>query len=187
MPTEVKKSTLYYPDRAPIRVQLEVVLKSSPDDVWKTFVDCRTWSKWYPDLVSCFESTPLTKVADNNPSYPLGSTRRVDIAGVVFDEEIIAYDGDGETKVWAFSVYQTSKKVLTCCVERVVFEPLYDDDGPNKTVVGTRIRYAAGLDLVWYLFFLKPVFERNMKRCWTEGFRQLDLYVEEQTKAAAKS
>ncbi|KAG7354363.1 polyketide cyclase / dehydrase and lipid transport domain containing protein [Nitzschia inconspicua] len=183
--SKVQKSTLYYPDRAPVRLQLEVDLQSSPEDVWKALLDYPSWPKWFPNVKSCFETTPLPKVADNNPSYPLGSTRRIDIGGVVFDEEIIAYD-DGSSlndkerqpKVWAFSVYETSQPILNCAVERVVLEPLYkENDESGTTVVGTRVRYAGGMDVVWYLPFLKPILKRNMNQAWKQGLERLDQYI----------
>lgn len=187
--TRVQKSTLYYPDRAPVRVQVEIDLQSSPDDLWHTLVDYPTWPKWFPNVKSCFETTPLPKIPDNNPSYPLGSTRQIDIGGIICDEEVIAFDNNPrdrneesssiQPKVWAFSVYETSQPLVECMVERVVLEPLFDDESKD-TVVGTRVRYAGGLELVWYLSFLKPLMQRNMKQAWTQGFRQLDQYVMQQ-------
>jgi hypothetical protein len=176
----VQKSTLYYPDRAPVQVQVDVELQATPDQILQKLMDCPSWTQWFPDVQSCFESTPLPRVAENNPSYPLGSTRQISIGGIIFDEEIIAYDDDGDEKVWAFSVYETSQALVRCMVERVVLEPVYDD---KNTVVGTSAHYAAGLELIWYLRpFLKPVLQRSMKKSWKQAFRQLDRYIEQQTK-----
>ncbi|KAL3905735.1 MAG: hypothetical protein SGILL_009555, partial [Bacillariaceae sp.] len=182
MSTKVQKSTLYYPDRAPVRVQVEVDLEAvRPDQVMAQLMNYPSWTKWYPDVQACFESTPLSKVKQRNPSYPVGSTRQINIGGVVFDEEIIAYENDADSddrkeKVWAFSVFQTSQALVNCMVERVVLEPIYDNsnNNDNKVPVGTRVRYAAGLDIVWYLRpILKPIMERSMKQSWRKGFLNL--------------
>lgn len=186
--TKVQKSTLYYPDRAPVQVQVEIDLQSSPDEVWQTLVDCPSWPKWFPNVKSCFETTPLPKIPENNPSYPLGSTRQIDIGGVIFDEEVIAFDShpknqessSWQPKVWAFSVFESSQPLVKCMVERVVLEPLSLDEENKDPVVGTRVRYAAGLELVWYLSFLKLLMKRNMKQAWTQGFQQLDQYIMQQ-------
>jgi Polyketide cyclase / dehydrase and lipid transport len=179
--TQVQKSTLYYPDRAPVQVQVEVELRSSPDEVWQALVDYSSWPRWFPNVKSCFESTPLPKVADNNPMYPLGSTRRIDIEGVIFDEEIITYEPSSndpnQPKVWAFSVYETSQPIVKCMVERVVLEPVFDAESQS---LGTRVRHAAGFEVVWYLPFLKPILKRNMKQSWTQAFQQLDQYIIQQ-------
>jgi hypothetical protein len=36
---EVQKSTIYFPDRAPVQVSLEVKLKASPEQVWNVLID----------------------------------------------------------------------------------------------------------------------------------------------------
>jgi Polyketide cyclase / dehydrase and lipid transport len=189
--TKVQKSTLYYPDRAPVQVKVQVDLNSSPDDVWKILVDHPTWPQWFPGVKSCFDSTPLPKVAENNPSYPLGSTRRIDIGGVLFDEEIIAFEAStndiSQPKVWAFSVYETNQPIVECMVERVVLEPLYSyDDVSKNSIVGTRARYAAGIQVVWYMPFLKPVMKRNMRKAWTQGLEQLETYIIQTKKETKK-
>jgi hypothetical protein len=168
-----------------VQVQLQVDLKHTPDDVWKTLVDHSTWPDWFPGVKSCFESTSLPKVAENNPSYPLGSTRRVDIEGVLFDEEIIAFESSpndsSQPKVWAFSVYETSQPIVECMVERVVLEPLHGA-GAENCIVGTRVRYAAGIQVVWFMPFLKPIMKRNIKKAWTQGLEQLERFILEQKK-----
>mmetsp|Transcript_4277 Transcript_4277/g.7860 ORF Transcript_4277/g.7860 Transcript_4277/m.7860 type:complete len:188 (+) Transcript_4277:75-638(+) len=172
--TKLNKSTLYYPDRAPAQVTVEADLQSSPGEVWEALVEYPSWKNWFPNVKACFETTPLPKIPSNNKMYPLGSTRRIEISDLVADEEIIAFDE--EQKVWAFTVFETNKPLAKYWVERVVLEPLYGDS-EGTILVGTRARYAVGIEFLWYTRFVQPIVLRTIRNDWKQAFSQLDQYL----------
>ena len=117
--------------------------------------------------------------------------RHVEINGLIAEEEIIAWDCDtddnSKSKIWSFSVSEISgTAVMKCWVERLVLEPIFDSDKQDSMsngegrIVGTRARYAAGIDLVWYAnLFLRPLFSRSIRESWQVAFKQLDALVQE--------
>lgn len=42
--------------------------------------------------------------------------------------------------------------------------------------VGTRVRYVARIQALWYMTFLKPIMKRNMRQAWLQGLEQLEQY-----------
>ena len=49
----LKKSTIYYCDRAPTQVRVEVMLRSSKEDIYGVLVDTPSWTEWYFGMKSC--------------------------------------------------------------------------------------------------------------------------------------
>jgi hypothetical protein len=82
--TQIKKSTIYFPDRAPIQVSVEVEFKSSPEDVWNVLIDSPGWCDWYEGVTSC-ETISMTPAG-------VGDTRKIVVGRAEFCEEFIAYE-----------------------------------------------------------------------------------------------
>jgi hypothetical protein len=81
---KVSKATIYFPDRAPVRVAVEEVkLKSSSEDAWNVLIDNPGWVHWYQGVTSC-EDMSTTKGV-------VGATRRM-VSGLQADEEFIALE-----------------------------------------------------------------------------------------------
>jgi uncharacterized protein YndB with AHSA1/START domain len=162
--TPIKKSTIYFPDRAPIQVSVEVELKSSPQDVWNVLTDSPGWYDWYEGVTSC-ETTSTTPAG-------VGGTRKIVVGGAEFCEEFIAYE---PMKVWGFSVYDMKPLVIaTKMVERVVFEPIEQEDGST----GTRLKYAAGIEPTLITKILRPWIVYKMTGSWTRSLQGIDAYLE---------
>jgi hypothetical protein len=97
--------------------------------------------------------------------------------GLLCDEEIIAYENTPSHKLWALSVYSSNQSISNCWVERLVLEPVYDDEG---VVIGTTVQYAVGIELLWYTKLLKPIISSNIRRSWMKAVHQLDQYIIDQ-------
>jgi hypothetical protein len=186
---KVAKSTIYYPDRAPLRITVEVDLQTSPRDVWDTIVDYESWVQWFPGMIACSESS----AGPHGGGSKIGSMRHAELGGLIAEEEIIAWDcdpnDDTKSKVWAFTVCETNHPAIAqCWVERLVLEPIYSNFGKGTddgaTIVGTRVRYAAGIDLVWYArLLLQPILVRSIRQSWQVGLKNIDSYVTKKNNA----
>lgn len=183
---KLAKSTIYYPDRAPLRIMVDVDLQASPQDVWDTIVDYESWVQWFPGMVACYESSS-TSSRTRGEDTKIGSTRHAEVGGLIAEEEIIAWDcdpnDDTKCKVFAFTIYEINRPAIArCWVERVVLEPLFSNTPPGTDdkgmIVGTRVRYAAGMDLVWYArLLLQPLLVRSIRSSWEVGLKQIDSYI----------
>eukprot|EP00526_Cylindrotheca_closterium_P023423 CAMPEP_0113614318 /NCGR_PEP_ID=MMETSP0017_2-20120614/7101_1 /TAXON_ID=2856 /ORGANISM="Cylindrotheca closterium" /LENGTH=163 /DNA_ID=CAMNT_0000523475 /DNA_START=43 /DNA_END=534 /DNA_ORIENTATION=+ /assembly_acc=CAM_ASM_000147 len=157
MPTKVEKSTIYFPDRAPVQVSVKVELKASPEQVWKVLIDNPGWVKWYKGVSSC---------QTTSEKEGFGSTRRIVVDGLQVDEEIIGFQ---ENKLWALSVYQTDKPVASCWVERLVLEKTEEN--------GTIINYDAGLELLFIPSLIQCYIVSGIKKSWTRNLAAIDDYI----------
>jgi hypothetical protein len=175
---------LYFPERAPdVKIHLDVRLRSSPEDIFSALVDYPKWTEWFPNVEECYEITSLPNIKENNSKYPVGSSRRITVNGLTCEEEIIALEVN---KVWALTVSQTNRPISRRWVERIVLEPTRDsdngDDDGAPVVVGTTVRYAVGIELLWYTKLLRPIISNNIRTSWTKGLHQLDEYIIENKK-----
>lgn len=180
---KVAKSTIYYPDRAPLRITVEVDLQASPQDVWDTVIDYEGWVQWFPGMTTCYESS----ASGAGKNRKIGSTRHAEVGGLIAEEEIIAWDcdpdDDTKSKMWAFTVYETNRPTIAhCWVERLILEPIFSESNTGTDdrgmLVGTRVRYAAGIDLFWYArLLLQPLLMRSIRSSWEVGLKQIDSHI----------
>jgi hypothetical protein len=116
--------------------------------------------------------------------YPLGSTRRI-----LIDEDLMAFESfpnDIAHQCAGILRLRNHRLNAECMVELVVLEPLNDGES-NDSIVGTRVWYAAGIQVVWYVPFLNPILKLNLRRAWTQGLEQLEQYhIIQQKKDGAK-
>jgi hypothetical protein len=180
---KVAKSTIYYPDRAPLRISVKVDLQASPQDVWDTVIDYEGWVQWFPGMTTCYESS----ASGAGKTSKIGSTRHAEVGGLIAEEEIIAWDcdpdDDTKSKMWAFTVYETNRPAIAhCWVERLILEPIFSESNTGTDdrgmLVGTRVRYAAGIDLFWYArLLLQPLLMRSIRSSWEVGLKQIDSHI----------
>lgn len=163
----LKKSTLSFPDRAPIKVRVDVKVKATPRQVWDVLMDQPGWVEWYHGMVSCVVTSPPEK------NGRVGFTRKVSVSGMVAEEEFIALVPE---KIWAFSVFEMNSPLGTKWVERIVLEP--ETDG------GTRIVWEAGIEprLLGRLF--KSLVVKSMEDAWRNSLEGIDAYLEQKNKSS---
>jgi hypothetical protein len=157
----VQKSTLSFPDRAPLKIRVDVTVKSTPTQIWNVLMDHPKWVEWYEGVTSCEDTSPPGK-----EGLP-GSSRRVMVNGLQSQEEFIALVPG---KIWAFSVFETNAPLCHKWVERLVLEPTQEG--------GTHIIYEAGLELRWLGKLLQPTIVKAIKDAWGKSLGRLDAYIE---------
>jgi len=135
-----------FADRAPVRIEREVVADVSPAAVWAVLVDHRGWPDWWGEpLIRC-EPT-------SDPESGVGSTRRVVLKpNVVFDERFITWEPES---TWAFTVVD-GPRGLRSVVERCTLH----EEVPGRT----RITYRMALTPSPVLRPLMPVLRRPVGR-----------------------
>ena len=173
MKYSLQKSTVSFPDRAPLKIRVEVTVRATPRQVWDILLDHPRWVEWYQGMVSCEDTTrpPYTKGI-------AGSTRRVVVEGIEATEEFIALIPE---KVWAFTVFEASVPLNKKWVERVVLEPAVDGD----TTGGTRIIYEAGMEPRWLGKLLRPFIVKATRDAWRKSLEGIDAYLERKEKTGS--
>ena len=179
----VKKSTIYYPDRSPTTVRVEVLLRSSPQDIYDVLLDTENWTKWYVGMKS---SIPLYAGGGSSSTIPTG--RRVVVGDLHATEEFISLQTN---KVWGFTVYETNLPFFQQLVERVVLEEIDysevdgadDDDTKQQKKTMTKVLYKAGIEFTPILGRLvQPIITRAMYDSWLKSLSSLDDYIAERKK-----
>lgn len=196
----VKKSTIYYPDRSPTTVRVEVLLRSSPQDIYEVLLDNENWTKWYVNMKSC---VPLYAAnANDYGNTKLPATGRTVIVGDLHaKEEFISLQTN---KVWGFTVYETNLPFFKQMVERVVLQEMEiinaeveveveggddDDDVKQKTTTKTttktmtKVIYKAGIEFTPILGrIFQPIITKAMYDSWSKSLNALDDYILERKK-----
>lgn len=173
--SNLKKSTIYFPDRAPVKTSVEVQLKATPTEVWNVLTDSPNWVNWFDGTTSC--ETTLEKDGG------IGSTRRISVSGLVAEEEFIGWEPN---KLWCFTVY--NMKPFPICrrlVERVILDPILDENDGTK-IVGTRVTYAVGFEPSWIIWLFQSILLYSMSSSWKKSLPNIDTYLSKlkQTKVA---
>jgi uncharacterized protein YndB with AHSA1/START domain len=110
----------HYAASAAKSYQAVVEVDASPEQVFEVFEDADAWPAW---------ATPIKKVIWTSPKpYGLGTTRTVEMIGLVGDETFIAWD---YPKHMAFCFTQMSESLIESFAEDYVVTPL----GNGKTRV----------------------------------------------------
>ncbi len=162
MKFSLQKSTLSFPDRAPLKIQVEVRVKAAPNDVWDVLMDHPRWVDWYKGMTFCEDTSPPGKQG------LVGSSRKVSVNGLEAQEEFIALIPH---KIWAFSVFESSAPLCQKWVERIVMEP--------TETGGTRILYQAGLEPRWLGKLLQQIIVQSTKDAWRRSLEGMDAYIKQ--------
>lgn len=155
---------LAFADRAPVRVEGEVVADVEPAAVWDVLVDHRRWVEWWGDPIVRVEPT-------SQEESGVGSTRVVVLKpNIAFDERFIAWEPGA---VWAFTVVDGPRGIRSV-VERCTIHV----EGPGRT----RVTYRMAIDPKPALRPILPLLRRGLARSLDGAVGRL---VEEARRRAA--
>ena len=129
----LKKSTIYYCDRAPTQVRVEVMLRSSKEDIYGVLVDTPSWTEWYFGMKRCENIVCSTEHVGNDEGNENGDSdtttyiseassdtisvrkaavvgRKVEIGNLIAEEEFISLQqpdsgvvGGGDAASWVWA------------------------------------------------------------------------------------
>lgn len=160
MPT-LTKETIDYPDRAPLRVAVEVKLTSSLDNVWTLLTDNPGWVHWFNGVTECEDTS--------SQNTGIGATRRIVVNGLHAHEEFIAWE---PKRLWGFTVTETNRSFAKRWVERITLEPL-----PQAGGDGTLVHYETGLELLLLAKLFQPILVRGIRNSWQSSLAGIDDYL----------
>jgi uncharacterized protein YndB with AHSA1/START domain len=106
-------------------------LAASPEQVWATITNNSSWTKWFPTMTRCEDTS--------DPTSGIGSTRTVKVGPLVAEEEFIAWD---ENRLWAFTITKTNLPLGKKVLEQLAIEP--HGDG------GSRVAYTGAIEPTWF-------------------------------------
>lgn len=158
---KLTKAPIDFPDTAPVRVSVEVNLKSPPKAVWDLLTDNPSWVNWFPGVTLCEDTSQQTT--------GVGVTRRIMVNGLQADEEIIAWEPE---RLWGFTVFETNRTFARRWVERVEITPT--SGGSNG---GSHVRYSTGLELLTLAKLFRPILTRGIRKSWSGGLSNIDAYL----------
>ena len=200
----LKKSTIYYCDRAPTQVRVEVMLRSSKEDIYGVLVDTPSWTEWYFGMKSCENIVCSTEHVGNENGGSDTTTdtseassdtisvrkaavvgRKVEIGNLIAEEEFISLQqpgrggvGDADAAwVWAFCVCKTNLPLFKTMVERVVLNEETGDKAAGTGDKKTKVVYKAGIEFTWLGKLFKPIIIRSMHDSWYKSLSGLDAYI----------
>lgn len=113
---------------APLRVEVEVETPLARGEVWAAFTNPGTWRDWWPRVREA--SYP-----DQAPPYGVGTLRRADVGGELFEETILAWDVGAR---WTYRIDRCTAPLAHAQVEST---ELADAAGG-----GTRVRWTLASD-----------------------------------------
>lgn len=119
---------LEFLDEAPMRVDVEVTTPLTREQVWNAFTDAATWASWFPGVRDA--SYP-----EEAPPYGVGTKRRADVDGQIFEETLLAWD---DRERWTYRIDRTTAPLAHAQVESTELE---DAEGG-----GTRVRWILASD-----------------------------------------
>jgi uncharacterized protein YndB with AHSA1/START domain len=153
----VRKESVDFVDRAPVRAVAERDVSAPPERVWEVLADAPSWTEWFPAVRECRYTSG---------SGGVGSTRTVRVGPVRFEEEFIVWD---EPTSWGFTIMSTSLPVVAAAIELVELTPVSDD--------GTHVRYAQAVEPIGLgkLIFARGA--RAAQRGIASGLDGLDAYL----------
>ncbi len=125
---DLRPVELDFLEAAPMRVEVEVHTPLARERVWGAFTDPTTWSGWWPRVREA--SYP-----DQTQPYGVGTLRRADVGGDLFEETILAWD---EKTRWTYRIDRCTAALAHAQVEST---ELSDAAGG-----GTRVRWILASD-----------------------------------------
>ena len=198
----LKKSTIYYCDRAPTQVRVEVMLRSSKEDIYGVLVDTPSWTEWYFGMkrcenivvsneqsVKCDTTTDTSETSDESIAARRKAAvvgRKVEIGDLIAEEEFISLQqpdsgvvggGAAASWVWAFCVCKTNLPLFKTMVERVVLNEETGDKAAGTGDKKTKVVYKAGIEFTWLGKLFKPIIIRSMHDSWYKSLSGLDAYI----------
>jgi uncharacterized protein YndB with AHSA1/START domain len=113
-------------DRAPVHIEARRSTSAPPEAVFAVLADHERWPEWF---------VGVKRVTVLGPAEGVGARRRVEVPGLVVDEEFIAWD---EGRRWSFTGTAARPTALRSLVEVCQLVPRPDG--------GTDVSYAMHLD-----------------------------------------
>jgi len=151
-------------DTAPWKVDVAMIMKARPAQVWAALTDNPGWVTWFKNCVECGST--------GQPGGGVGSTRSIVVSGIRVDERFIAWEPE---RTWAFTVLAMNRSFASSMVECVRLAP--SNEG------GTAIDYRMALTPKWWARPVRFVLGRVVRATWIRSFSNLDRQIGSDAKA----
>ena len=153
----IRRESLDFVDRAPLRNHARVVVDAAAADVWPAIADAPRWAEWFDGVTeACWTS---------ESRHGVGATRRVRVSGLTADEVVLAADAEQR---FAFAVTACDQKALAAMVEVVTLTPLGER---------TSVDYVQALELAGPARLLGPLVRRRFAQGLRRGLAGLGAAV----------
>lgn len=148
-----------FADTAPLRIDTEITLRHTPQQVWDVLTDNERWPEW-------FKSCKAARTTSDDPAG-IGSTRWVHVDQFKVNERFIAWD---EPRQWGFTIVDANMPIADTVVELVTLEPADD---------GTRLTYTFAGALKPWLRPLTPLFRWQFPRLFSSSLEGLQPHLDD--------
>jgi uncharacterized protein YndB with AHSA1/START domain len=148
-------------DRAPLRIDTEVSLTHSPEEVWQVLIDTERWPEWFRALKSAR--------ATSNPADGVGATRWVHVDLFKVNHRIIAWD---EARRWGVTSLDANIPIAETVVEVATLVP---------TPGGTQLTYTFSAALKPWAKPLTPVLKSKFTRLFATSLAGLQPYMDDRS------
>lgn len=100
-----------YVDSAPVRYIVSAEIALPRQLVWNYFADASSWCHWFPHVNKAWY--------EGEQPYGVGSIRMSDVAGVIHEETMVAWD---EPVCWAYAINRATEQLSAAQIEVTEFE-----------------------------------------------------------------
>ena len=155
---QLQRRDLTFAETAPWRLNFGATIAATPAEVWATFIDNESWTRWF---VGCRVCRGIGASFDG-----VGSRRYIEVSGLTVDEEFIAWEPE---HLWAFTALDMKRAFATALVERATFTA--EPDGR------TRIDYRMAIAPTWWAKPFRRMLQSRSTKAFAASFVNLEREI----------
>jgi uncharacterized protein YndB with AHSA1/START domain len=146
-------------DEAALRIETQVEVAATPEEVWQVLTDNERWPEWFPAAKAC-RTTSETAAG-------VGATRWIHFDLFKVNERYTVWEPPTQ---WAFTIVDANLPGITSVVERYLIDPI--DSGT------TRLSHILAADLAGYMKPLAPFLRWRNGALFANGLTAIEGQIE---------